>query len=277
MKLWKSSKRADKPSYEELEARCQELENLCQHRQKLIGDLRDSIKEIGDNYREEIIKYVKSQAEGPDSSLSYICIEDGKIISSTPTFRRRFGYNDADGLNGMKCSVVLRSPQTNGYAHNLVSLAGFIEDLSADVIEATILDGEKVLRNVSLEKYRPETIRYFKEIHDGEDINYSITLRRVDVYDVGHWRRHKKNTPNNIEGFIGKSKLEELEIQNNELERSMRLVPKIMRNLFKYGIKGEDLIKVWDKLGRHKRNYENFRSGCAYLLKSKRKERFQKK
>lgn len=149
--------------------------NLFHHKTNDIKKLRTKLRE-----REKQTTYfansIIEQLAEKEKDLSYIVIEEqGRIIASTPMFRKTFHYDDPDKpIKGMPCYNALKiSSDAPDYLHKLEEELRKPERLEK---QTTIFNGkgEEVIIKFSKSEPVLETIG---------NKNYSYT--RVDVYEIG--------------------------------------------------------------------------------------------
>jgi len=255
----------------DLEKQVSDLNNLCMFRQETIKELRETLRGHMGQYRNTMETIFEKEAENDNKALSYIIIDgDGKIVASTPTFRKNFKY---DEIKGTKYFSVLKAPEPNGNAENWIRLTSFLQEQVEDGLESTILDCKRELRHVYLEKQKPTIIQCTEYGENGEGSNYTLVYRRIDVHDIGFWKKfskeHRERKIRSLEEYFAVLKLDEAEIENKELKKAMKYYSSDLR---KRGLNLTQVLRVWDKLRKKERNYDTWKRGCAELILGKRKD-----
>ena len=255
------------PSYKSL------LEQCSRHK-KTIADFKSSINDFNMSHYQELIKHLYQEAESSNKDHSYLQLDNnGKVIASTPAFRKRFGYENVDEILGVHYSHVLRVPPLNGNSFNWVSLTGFLQDLREGTLNATILDRKNKTREVYLEKQSPKAIKCYELTKEGAVKHYTLAIRRIDIHDIGFWRLHKRKRPKDLQGYIERLKLEEFEALDKEFKKSMKIAPR----LIEHGLIGDEILLAWDNLKKSERSYTAFKKACAKMILEKRKKSKSKK
>ena len=175
----KEEKKKSSESSGGLPRRFLNLSNLFNHKKKDISRLRIQLKER-DAQTFSSMKSLVEQIAETEEHLSYIIIEEyGKILASTPTFRKIFYYDDPDKpIKGRPCYSALKIPSdAPDYIHNLEQVLKTPERLEK---QTTIYNGKGEEVIVRFTKYEPT-------IATIGDKNFSFT--RVDIYEVGVVKR----------------------------------------------------------------------------------------
>jgi len=181
-----------------------DLFNWFHHKTEDIRKLRTEMRK-----REKQTTYfansIIEQLAEAEEDLSYIVVEKkGKIIASTPMFRKTFHYDDSDkSIKGMPFYNALKiSLDAPDYIHKLEEELRKTERLEK---QTTIFNGKGEEVIIKFTKYEPVLEKIGNKTH---------SYTRVDVYEIGLVERGK-NIVRKLHFFNGDVKtLSELIIKN---------------------------------------------------------------
>ena len=255
--------KSEKPTYND-------LETLSYQQKATITHMRGTINTYNKTRQDELERIINDEAEGANKELSYVIVDgNGLVIASTPTFREHFHYSE---IHRVRYTGVLKTPEVDGHAKNWINLTAFLQDQGEDGLEATMLDGKNKPRNVYVEKKKPLGIQCTEYNEFGKFATHTLVYRRIDVDDIGEWKKHHKSRRKSKTKTLAESKavlnLEQVEIEDKDFAKAMKYYSS---HLLQKGITANQVAEIWDKLKRKNRNYGNWKKDCLKLVLNKRR------